>query len=414
MPTDRTAARTRTHRGTPPGGLPRTRGARPGIAVDRRRFLALAGLAGVAAMSLAACGTKAAGGRKAAAVADLSDTEHTLAVSNWPLYLDVGPDGTGHPTLEAFEKRTGITVSYNEDVSDGETFFAKIKPALSSGQNTGRDLIIVPDWLAGRLASLDWLEKVDHSLLPHAKNLIASLASPTWDPHRDVSLPWQAVVIGIAYNEKVVDKPVTSITELFTRPDLHGKVTAVTEMRDTMTLVMLDQGIDPTTFTAAQFDQALAALKKATDSGQIRQFTGNEYAQQLAKGDVAACIAWSGDIVQLQADNPRLKFVVPEAGAGIAADNMLMPAGSTHRKNAEAFMDYYYEPKVAAQLAAYVGYVCPVQGAQQEMEAIDPDLAKDPLIFPDDATNARLHAFRDMDEKETTTLTAAFQQVTGL
>lgn len=393
---------------------PRTARLATTTSLDRRTFLGLGAALGLGVAGLAACGTDPAAGRKAPTVADLSSSEKTLAVSNWPLYIDVGDSDSEHPTLQEFEKRTGIRVTYTEDVSDGETFFAKIKPQLANGQDTGRDLIVVPDWLAARLTSLDWVEKVDHSLLPHSKNLISSLTSPSWDPHRDVSLPWQAVVIGIAYNEDAVDSPVRSITELFTRPDLHGKVTAVTEMRDTMTLVMLDQGTDPENFTDEQFDAAIAMLRKATDSKQIRQFTGNEYAQLLARGDVAACIAWSGDIVQLQADNPRLKFVVPEAGGGIAADNMMMPAGSRHRKNAMAFMDYYYEPKVAAQLAAGVGYVCPVRGAQEEMKAIDPALAADPLIFPDDATNARLHGFRDLDENETARLTTAFQQVTGL
>ncbi len=203
------------------------------------------------------------------------------------------------------------------------------------------------------------------------------------------------------------------MNDLLTRPDLNGKVTCLTEMRDTMGLILLDQGKDPADFTAEDYDAALATLQDAVDSGQIRQFTGNDYTDGLAKGDIAACIAWSGDVIQLQFDSDNIKFVTPEAGVMLWSDNMLIPIKAKHKKNAEMLMNYYYDPAVAAELAAWVNYICPVVGAKEEMEKIDPDLAKNQLIFPDDATLAKTHVFMSLDEAQEADYQEKFDTVAG-
>jgi spermidine/putrescine transport system substrate-binding protein len=184
-------------------------------------------------------------------------------------------------------------------------------------------------------------------------------------------------------------------------------------LRDTMGLMLQSNGHDPGNFTEAQFDDALAKLKKAVDSGQIRRFTGNDYAPDLQKGDIAACVGWSGDVIQLSAEDERIKFVAPESGIMIYSDDMMVPNQAAHKANAEALMNYYYDPTVAATLAAYVNYICPVKGAKEAMEKIDPDLASNPLIFPTDDLLGKAKEFMPLTEPQTRTYNQKFQAVIG-
>ncbi len=280
----------------------------PGLAAlikaqtTRRAVLGGAGAAGIAAL-LAACGTSAntkSSSSSAAPVTDLSDKDKLLNVSNWPLYIDVdSKNKSDHPSIDGYTARTGVKVTYTEDVSDNNVFFGKVRNQLAAGQPTGRDMMILTDWMAARLVRLGWLEKVDKSTVPNVTaNLRPALKSPSWDPNRDYSAPWQSGFALIGYNEHVT-KPVKDIDELFTRPDLKGRVTLLTEMRDTVGLVLLSMGKNPSNFTNDDYNGAIAKIQKAVDSGQVRKFTGNEYAPDLAKGNIAACIAWSGDIIQL-------------------------------------------------------------------------------------------------------------------
>lgn len=317
-----------------------------------------------------------------------SDNDKTLAktlrFSNWTYYIDVDEKTKKHPTLDMFKKKTGTTVRYIEDVNDNASFFGKIQGPLSRGQSIDRDIIVMTD--NSRFPSLlikkGWVEKLDKSAIPNFKNLQDALAHPNWDENRDYSLPWQSGMTGIAYNDKLTD-PVLSVDDLLENPKLKGKITLLNEMGDTMSLVMLANGDDPTKVTDAAFDKALKRIQKAVDSGQVRQFTGNDYTGPLAKGDLTACMAWSGDVVQLQPDNPNLHWNLAETGGDIWTDNMLIPKGG-NVYTASTYMNFVYDPKIAALIEAYINYICPVKGAKAEMVKIDASLAKNPLIFPTD------------------------------
>ncbi|WP_328339927.1 polyamine ABC transporter substrate-binding protein [Micromonospora sp. NBC_00421] len=365
--------------------------------------------------SLAGCGTKAATQTEDGCKSDdLSATEKTLAFSNWPQYMDVDDkDAAKRPSLDAFVAGSGIKVTYTEDINDNNEFFGKVQNQLAGCQSTGRDIIVLTDWMAARMIRLGWIQKLDPAKVPNvAANLLASLRGRSFDPEDRIAVPWQSGLAGLAYNGSVTGE-VRTVDELLTRPDLKGKVTALSEMRDTMGLLLQSNGHDPAKFTAAQFDDALNKLRKAVESKQIRRFTGNDYAPDLAKGDIAACVGWSGDVIQLAGDNPKVKFVAPDSGVMLFSDNMLVPNKATHKANAEALIDYYYQPAVAAKLAAYVNYICPVKGAQAEMEKIDPELAANPLIFPDDALLAKSKVFMALDEKQEKEYESKFQQVIG-
>ncbi|MFE1850430.1 spermidine/putrescine ABC transporter substrate-binding protein [Streptomyces sp. NPDC059489] len=393
---------------------------RNGRASLTRRSLLRASAGGALAVgglgALSACGIPAAGKTQGGTSAeDHSSKERVVNFSNWPEYIDVDDSGKHHPTLEAFGRRTGIAVKYTEDINDNNEFFGKIKPQLAAGQDTGRDLIVLTDWLAARVIRLGWVQKLDPANLPHAfANLSGQFRSPDWDPGRAYSYPWQGISTVIAYNKKALDGvEVKSVSDLLDNPKLKGRVGFLSEMRDSIGMTLLDMGKDPAKFTDDDFDAVIARLQKAVDKGQIRRFTGNDYTSDLTKGDLAACVAWGGDIVQLQADSPDVAYIIPDSGYMTSTDNMLVPNKARHKANAERLIDFYYEPDQAAALAGYVNYVSPVDGVKPYLEKIDKDAANNPLILPDKAMAAKSHAFRSLTQKEETAYEEKFAKLTG-
>ncbi|NUR09620.1 MAG: spermidine/putrescine ABC transporter substrate-binding protein [Nocardioidaceae bacterium] len=391
--------------------------------VDRRTFLRAAGLAGLglgAPSLLSACGTPAAKQTASSCRStDLSAQEKTLHFSNWPLYIDEekvtqnGKKVTVFPSLQNFEKQSGIKVDYVTDVNDNSEFFGVVRNQLADCQPTGRDIMVLTDWMAARMVDLGWLQKLDKSKLPNVEaNLVSTLKSPTWDKERSYSVPWQSGLTGIAYNAKLT-KEVKSFDELLTRSDLKGKISLLSEMHDTMLFMLLLVGADPEDFTDDEFGQAIDRLQKATDAGQVRAFTGNEYAQDLAKGNIVACEAWSGDIIQLQFDNPDIKFVAPEEGLALWSDNMLVPNKSSHKTNAEDLMNFYYDPENAATLAAWVNYICPVDGAKEAMTKIDKSLVDNELIFPTSELLSNAKDFMGLDQRTEQKYQKQFATVIG-
>jgi spermidine/putrescine transport system substrate-binding protein len=346
--------------------------------------------------------------------ADESGSDKKLVVSNWPLYIDVDEnDESKRPTLDAFTSETGVQVTYQEDVNDNNEFFGKVRNQLSTCQSVDRDIVVLTDWMAARMIRLGWVQPLQKDKIPNVEaNLLPSLRGRPWDKKTEYAVPWQSGFAGIAFNGNVT-KEVRSVEELFTRPDLRGKVTCLSEMRDTVGLILRANGHDPSDFTEEQFDDALNTLQRAVDSGQIRRFTGNDYAQDLAKGDIAACVGWSGDVIQLNFEDEKIQFVTPDSGAMLWSDNMQVPNRATHQANAELLMNYYYEPAVAAELAAYVNYICPVVGAQDEMASIDPELAENELIFPSESTLSHAKVFMALNEAQERIFEQRFQQVIG-
>jgi spermidine/putrescine transport system substrate-binding protein len=378
--------------------------------LSRRGFLARLGLtAGAAALGpalLAACRGKPGSAPEAGGGAK------RLVISNWPLYIDPSKDGVPG-TVERFEKATGIDVAYNEDQNDAAAFFAKVQPELAAGRAIRQDLFVTPYWMAQRLIDLGWVDPLPLDQVPNAANLIPSLRQPSWDPGGSHSLPWQSGIAGIAYNIEATGRELTSMDDLFA-PELKGKVGFLTEMRDTIGLLMLADGQDPTRPTYAAAAGAFDRLQKAKESGQIRAFTGNDYQDDLVAGNFAACVAWSGDVAQLALEQPKLRFLVPKSGGILWADVMVMPKGAPHRREAAAWMNFVYDPVNAARIAAAVNYISPVQGVQEQL-AKDPAtkaMAASPLMFPDAAMNARLKVFGPLDQKEEARFDERFAAIT--
>ncbi|WP_407549663.1 spermidine/putrescine ABC transporter substrate-binding protein [Streptomyces sp. Pv4-95] len=388
------------------------------LAMTRRSLLRASGAAAVAVGglgTLAGCGIPPAGRTDAGNSEDHSSKEKRLNFSNWTEYMDVSDDGKHRPTLEGFTRRTGINVKYTEDINDNDEFFGKIQAQLAAGQDTGRDLIVLTDWMCARMISLGWIQSLDPANLPHAyTNLVPEFRDVAWDPGRAHSYPWQGIPAIIAYNKKATGgRKVDSISQLLEDPELKGRVGFLSEMRDSVGLTLLDMGKQPEKCTADDFDAAIARIQKGVDSKQIRRFTGNDYTTDLDKGDLAACVAWAGDVVQLQNDNPDIAFAVPEAGYMTSTDNFMVPNKARHKQNAERLIDYFYEPKVAARVAAYINYVCPVDGVRKELAKIDKAAADNPLILPDEEMAARSHSFRALSAKESKEFAQKFSDLTG-
>jgi spermidine/putrescine transport system substrate-binding protein len=333
---------------------------------------------------LAACG--GGDGDSGGGGGELKDV---LNFANWPLYIDEEKP----TTLEDFTTQTGIKVNYFEEINDNAEYFAKIQGPLSQGQGIDRDIFVFTDnsRFPGILVNEGWVEKLDKSLIPNIENLVPAQAAPPFDPNREYSLPWQSGMTGIAWNEDLTG-PVQSIEQLLTDAKLKGKVSMLTEMADSVGLVMLANGDDPGSVTDDSFNAAIDRVQGAVDSGQIVRFTGNDFAQPLTNGTFAASVAWSGDIVQLLADNPKLKWAIPTDGGMIWTDNMLIPAGGSV-PTASTYMNFVYDPTIAARIAAYVNYVTPVVGAKEELAKTDPETANNQLIFPNEETLSQVKQF---------------------
>jgi spermidine/putrescine transport system substrate-binding protein len=386
----------------------------PRSGMSRRRFL---GRSGAAALGLTALGSALAGCSIEGEAAHSVNASKPITVNhprsplsglvwaNWPLYIDT-------KTLKAFDKQHGVKVKYVEEINDNFEFFGKVRQQLAQGQDIGRDIVTLTDYMAARWVRDGYCEPLDKKNIPNIKNLVANLKSINYDPERTYTLPWQSGGTGIGYNPKKTGRKLESVNDLFD-PAFKGRVTMLSEPYDSACLVLLGMGIDASTAKIDDILKAIEKIKVAKNAGQIRRFTGNDYTTDLAKGNVWVAVAYSGDLVQLQADNPDLEFIYPKEGAMLFTDNMMMPKHVAHPYGAEVLMNYYYEPEVAAKVAAYVNYITPVEGAKEVLLKTDPDIANNPLIFPPDDVRKRLHAYPALSPADERTMQSAMADVTG-
>ena len=374
-----------------------------GAMVSRRAVLAGAGGLGAAGL-LAACGGS-----------DSADSSNSVRWGNWPLYLDYDEETKKYPTLEKFTEATGIAANYFEDYNDNDEFYGKVQAQLKLGEDIGYDVVTPTDWMAARWIRLGYTQKFDAANIPNKSNILASLASPSFDPNREQTLTWQGIMGGFGWNVEKNPKGIRTIDDLFA-PQNKGKIVVLSEMRDTIGIILLSQGVNLQTVTEDQFMNAVDFMAKKIADGWIRGVKGNEYAEDLTSGDATAVIGWSGDMFILKSENEgKFDFALPDSGGTISGDNFVIPStvSAEGKANAEKLINFYYDPAIAAEVAAYVNYVCPVEGAQAEMEKIDPALAASPFIFPDAAMSSKLNVFRSLTPAEETAWSEAFQKAAG-
>lgn len=386
--------------------------------MTRRAALAGAG-ATAAALALTACSPAgSSSAKKLTPAKDVSATEKTVIWDNWDLYMDEDKSGN-HPTLQRFTKETGIAVEYKIEIDDNDSFYGKVKDQLKLGADIGADVACPTEWMAARWVNNGYVQKFTEANIPNKKNLQPAYLGASFDPKREFTMPYQGIIAGITYNKvefkKLTGKDApTSLDDLW-NPALKGRIGVLKELRDTIGMILLAQGIaisDPKSLTEDAFMAAIDFFKGKVADLNIK-IKGQGYSVDFENGDTVAAIAWSGDTVQmnLSAGHEKYGFVIPESGATISADEFVIPMGATHKANAEALINFYYDPKNAAELAAWVNYVTPVMGAQEEAMKIDPVLAANPLIFPSTEYLANVHSFRSLSAAEEQRFTKAWQSV---
>lgn len=368
--------------------------------VSRRGLLlGTAGTIGAAStLSLAAC-------------APTGGNAKNIVWANWAAYIDED-DAGNYPTLDRFEEESGIRVSYQIDVDDNNTYYAKVKDQLALGQDIGADTVCLTDWMVSRLIRFGYVQELDKTAIPNSKNLLASLQDPGFDPGRTFSLPWQGGFAGLCWNKELYPKGLKNVSDLWD-PELKGRVGVLSEMRDTIGLILAEQGVDISSdFTATQFEAAIELFREKVESGQIRNIKGNSYLEDLKSEDTIAAMVWSGDVTVINAEaGDKWEFIIPEAGGTLWNDNFVIPIGTTKQASVHELINYYYQPDVAAEVAAWVNYITPVEGAQAEAEKIDPALAENQLIFPNAETLATAKVFRALSADEEQSFGDLFQSV---
>jgi spermidine/putrescine transport system substrate-binding protein len=384
--------------------------------LSRRRFIGRAGSSGLAlsglAAVLAACGGVQGESEKAAknkpsaqAVNHPKTTIGNWTFANWPLYID-------KKVLKQFDKQYGGHVKYTEEINDNFEFYGKVRQQLQQKQSIGRDIVTLTDYMAARWVRDNYVEPIDKKNVPNITNLVDNLKTINYDPKREYTLPWQSGATSIGYNIKKTGRELKSIKDLFD-PKFKGKVTMLSEPYDSASAVLLGDGVDASKATIDQLLGAIEKIDKANKAGQFRKFTGNDYTQLLAKGDIWVALAYSGDLVQLRSDNPDLRFSYAEEGCPLFTDNMMMPAKVEHPYAAETMMNFVYDPEVAATIAAYVNYISPVKGVKEVLLKKDPKLANNPLIFPPEDVAKRLYPYPALSPKDEQTMQEAMAKVTG-
>jgi spermidine/putrescine transport system substrate-binding protein len=386
------------------------------LTLSRRRLLQLTGVAGASAF-LATSRVAAQSSGSAAQTSGLANSG-VFRMASWIGYMPTDESGTTFPDLDRFTAETGVEIDYNESIEDNEGFYASdLQAPLQAGVSTGWDMVVLTDWLIQRLSALGWLEPIDTSAMTsYPANLEDIYKGLSWDPDNTVAAPYQSGMTGLGFDlNKTGD--LTNLDVLFT-DQFAGRLTYQSEMQDTIGLAALKLGYDPATLTQEQFDASLAAVKSAVDSGIVRRVTGNSYVLDMANGDVILAMAWSGDILTLlvpdQTDDQDFQWRLADQGGLIWTDLMAIPKGAENKAQAETFIDWYYRPENAAQVAAFVNYVCPVKGAADVMETIDPTLAANPLIFPTQEMRDRLHTFIVLPPEANDVWQQAYSAVIGL
>lgn len=388
--------------------------------ITRRELLRLSAVAGAAGL-LASCGVSAPK-KTRASVAPLPPKTGALSVANWPLYIDADVKTKGHPTVEQFQRETGTAVRYKEAIDDTETFFGTLREPLAAGKPTGWDIAVLSDWILARMIRLDYVEPLHLDAIPNfTANAAAAYKNPSYDPGSAHSIPWQAGITGIAYNPKLTGRAIDSVADLFD-PAFRGKVGMFSEMLDSMCLTLLLLGVEPARATQADAKAARDKIAAQRKAGIVRNFYGQEYGDALANGDLALTIAWSGDIFQLQESNPELRFVVPKEGGILWTDTMIIPKGAANIAEAHAWMNFYYRPEIAARVTESVQYVSTVPASRAiilaDAEARPAEraalqrLANSDLLYPDDASLARLHRYPGLSEDDEKAWNQMFQEAT--
>jgi spermidine/putrescine transport system substrate-binding protein len=346
---------------------------------SRRTFIRTMAFASAAGF-VAACGGSSSKASSSGTPTTAKPEAKQLNFYNWTDYI-------ADDTIPNFQKRTGIKVTY-DNYSSNDELFAKMTVG-----NTGYDIIVPTDATLVKMKHGGLLEQLDLTKIPNVGNLDPRFRNAAYDPGNQYSIPWQWGTTGIGFDKTKVGGPVTD-WDAFNLPAVKGKSSYLDEARDAFAMALFALKKDPNTTDDGDLDQAksyLIDLKK-----KIQSIT-SDYQDPLKSGRFLLSQAYSGDVFQIQADNPNVQYIIPTSGAFSWVDSMAIPKGAPHPNNAMLFMNYMLEPKVGAALTNFVSYGSPNKAAAPY---IDKKILDNPLIYPPADVLEKLPFQKDIGEDE--------------
>ncbi|NJK39762.1 MAG: spermidine/putrescine ABC transporter substrate-binding protein [Oscillatoriales cyanobacterium RM2_1_1] len=310
-----------------------------------------------------------------------SVNSQVLNLYNWSTYIDPN-------VIAEFEQKNAVKVNY-DTYDSNESLYAKIKSGSSD-----YDLAFPADYMVKIMVEEDLLEPLNRANIPNTQNLDQKFINPPYDPENTYSFPYQWGTLGIGYNLKATGQAIDSWEAMF-NSKFSDKIAWLDDMRYTLGGVLMYLGYDPSTTNQVEIEKAKDFV--ITNQKTIAAFAPDTGQLLLNQGEVDLAMEYSGDIFQVMAENPDLRYAIPKEGTILWTDNMVIPKGAPHKDLAEKFINFVLEPEVGARISNFINYGSPNKAAI-EQKLINPENLSNPGIYPPEDVFAKLKYLKDVGD----------------
>lgn len=304
----------------------------------------------------------------------------TINVLNWGDYIE-------ESLLDQFTEETGIKVNYTT-MANNEEMLVKL-----TATDSIYDLCFPSDYIIEKLVADNMLHELNKDNIPNLKNIDTRFLDMSFDPGNKYSVPYMWGTVGILYNTTMVNEPVTSWDILWDE-DYAGKILMYDSIRDTIGVALLKLGYSINTREESQIRDAEAAL--IAQKPLVYAYLGDSIKDTMINGGGALAVVYSGDAMWCtdpEEGNGDLAFAVPESGANLWFDNMVIPKSSKHTAEAEAFINFLCDAEVAKVNTEYIGYSTPNAAA---FALLDDSYKNNPTYNPPQEILDRCEIFHDL------------------
>ena len=291
--------------------------------------------------------------------------QRVVNVCSWGEYID-------ESLIGEFEAQTGIHVNY-QTAESNETLYS----LLQTG-GADFDVIVPSDYMIGRLIDEGMLAELDYSAIPNYDLIDPQYKSLSFDPENKYTVPYSWGTVGIIYNTKMVDEPITSWGAMFDEK-YAGQVLMINNSRDALMAALCYLGYDINTTDEAQLDEAFQLVKNAKDKGVYQAFVMDEVFQKMEGGNAAVAMYYAGDYLTMLENNEDLAFVIPEEGSNWFVDAMCVLKSSQHMSEAEEWINFIASTKANLANMDYIWYASPNGEALEEYPAYYEEVNEEPL-----------------------------------
>ena len=272
------------------------------------------------------------------------------------------------------------TYASNEDMYD----------QLVSREKGPFDLLFPSSYMVKIMYAQGMLRKLDPARIPNRRNVDALYLSMAFDREMDHSVPYAVTITCLGYLEGKVPDFQPSWAMLG-RGDLRGRLSVLDDRRETLGAALKLLGHSLNSTNAAEL---AAARELVLDWKQnAARFENEDYNDELAAGELVLAHGYSGDLMTSQAENGRIRIVVPEEGAALSFDDMVIPANAREVELAHRFINFILNPHVAAELTEYICFLCPNEVSYQYLR---PETRANPILFPPREVVERLEMIADL------------------